>query len=229
MNNIKLNRCDVVKYVKDTLYSSKTDFVEVKNARYHHTTKYSDACSIIKCGILTTSELNRLKIKSYSPEFLEILNDTSSQVNGLDGVSLAVTGLDDLCPDEDEFDPFLSDAVDFRIADTLSPRPGRDSTKYGNEFIYRGIIKPEEFRAIDISLLKYMYELEHFNPRYHSVEKLIDYYNDLLDIVKSLKDANLDIPIREVSSMTRISSVPTEKDFCIDKEKMSERPRILIK
>ena len=33
MNNIKLNRCDVVKYVKDTLYSSKTDFDEVKNAR----------------------------------------------------------------------------------------------------------------------------------------------------------------------------------------------------
>ena len=113
-----------------------------------------------------------------------------------------------------------SDAVDFRIADTLSPRPGRDSTKYGNEFIYRGIIKPEEFRAIDIRILEYIEQLENnvSNMGSRSIEELKNNYNNLLDMLKVLKDVNLDIPVRE-----------TFGGFSIDKEKMSECSRIVIK
>lgn len=220
MSDIKLDRCDVVNYVKTTLDNSKTNFDEVTDAKYHHNTKYCDASSVIRLGILTMSELNKLKLRHDSPESLKVMNDTLSQVNGLDGVSLAVTGLDDLYPDEDEFDPFLSDAVDFRIADTLSPRPGRDSTKYGNEFIYRGIIKPEEFRAIDIRILEYIEQLENnvSNMGSRSIEELKNNYNNLLDMLKVLKDANLDVPVRE-----------TFGGFSIDKEKMSECPRIVIK
>ena len=220
MSDIKLDRCDVVNYVKNTLDNSKTNFDEVTDAKYHHNTKYCDASSVIRLGILTMSELNKLKLRHDSPESLKVMNDTLSQVNGLDGVSLAVTGLDDLYPDEDEFDPFLSDAVDFRIADTLSPRPGRDSTKYGNEFIYRGIIKPEEFRAIDIRILEYIEQLENnvSNMGSRSIEELKNNFNNLLDMLKVLKDANLDVPVRE-----------TFGGFSIDKEKMSECPRIVIK
>lgn len=220
MSDIKLDRCDVVNYVKNTLDNSKTNFDEVTDAKYHHNTKYCDASSVIRLGILTMSELNKLKLRHDSPESLKVMNDTLSQVNGLDGVSLAVTGLDDLYPDEDEFDPFLSDAVDFRIADTLSPRPGRDSTKYGNEFVYRGIIKPEEFRAIDIRILEYIEQLENnvSNMGSRSIEELKNNYNNLLDMLKVLKDANLDVPVRE-----------TFGGFSIDKEKMSECPRIVIK
>lgn len=220
MSDIKLDRCDVVDYVKNTLNNSKTNFDEVTDAKYHHNTKYCDASSVIRLGVLTMSELNKLKLRHDSPESLKVMNDTLSQVNGLDGVSLAVTGLDDLYPDEDEFDPFLSDAVDFRIADTLSPRPGRDSTKYGNEFIYRGIIKPEEFRAIDIRILEYIEQLENnvSNMGSRSIEELKNNYNNLLDMLKVLKDANLDVPVRE-----------TFGGFSIDKEKMSECPRIVIK
>lgn len=220
MSDIKLDRCDVVNYVKNTLDNSKTNFDEVTDAKYHHNTKYCDASSVIRLGILTMSELNKLKLRHDSPESLKVMNDTLSQVNGLDGVSLAVTGLDDLYPDEDEFDPFLSDAVDFRIADTLSPRPGRDSTKYGNEFIYRGIIKPEEFRAIDIRILEYIEQLENnvSNMGSRSIEELKNNYNNLLDMLKVLKDANLDVPVRE-----------TFGGFSIDKEKMNECPRIVIK
>lgn len=220
MSDIKLDRCDVVNYVKNTLDNNKTNFDEVTDAKYHHNTKYCDASSVIRLGILTMSELNKLKLRHDSPESLKVMNDTLSQVNGLDGVSLAVTGLDDLYPDEDEFDPFLSDAVDFRIADTLSPRPGRDSTKYGNEFIYRGIIKPEEFRAIDIRILEYIEQLENnvSNMGSRSIEELKNNYNNLLDMLKVLKDANLDVPVRE-----------TFGGFSIDKEKMSECPRIVIK
>lgn len=220
MSDIKLDRCDVVNYVKNTLDNSKTNFDEVTDAKYHHNTKYCDASSVIRLGILTMSELNKLKLRHDSPKSLKVMNDTLSQVNGLDGVSLAVTGLDDLYPDEDEFDPFLSDVVDFRIADTLSPRPGRDSTKYGNEFIYRGIIKPEEFRAIDIRILEYIEQLENnvSNMGSRSIEELKNNYNNLLDMLKVLKDANLDVPVRE-----------TFGGFSIDKEKMSECPRIVIK
>ena len=166
------------------------------------------------------SELNRLKLRHDSPESLKVMNDTLSQVNGLNGVSLAVTGLDDLYPDEDEFDPFLSDAVDFRIADTISPRPGRNSTKYGNEFIYPGVVRPEEFRAIDIRILEYIEQLENnvSNMGSRSIEELKNNYNNLLDMLKVLKDANLDIPVRE-----------TFGEFSINKEKMSECPRIVIK
>ena len=189
MSDIKLDRCDVVDYVKNTLDNSKTNFDHVTGAKYHHNTKYCDASSVIRFGILTMSELNRLKLRHDSPESLKIMNDTLSQVNGLNGVSLAVTGLDDLYPDEDEFDPFLSDAVDFRIADTLSPRPGRDSTKYGNEFIYPGVVRPEEFRAIDIRILEYIEQLENnvSNMGSRSIEELKNNYNNTVHNVHKLR------------------------------------------
>ena len=50
------------------------------------------------------------------------------------------------------------------------------------------------------------------------LKELKNNYNNLLDMLKVLKDANLDIPVRE-----------TFGGFSIDKEKMIECPRIVIK
>ena len=68
MSDIKLDRCDVVNYVKNTLNNSKTNFDDVTDAKYHHNTKYCDASSVIRLGILTMSELNKLKLRHDSPE-----------------------------------------------------------------------------------------------------------------------------------------------------------------
>ena len=64
----------------------------------------------------------------------------------------------------------------------------------------------------------------YLNRRNLSEVRNLKYYlfrslkNNLLDMLKVLKDANLDIPVRE-----------TFGGFSIDKEKMSECPRIVIK
>lgn len=220
MSAIKLEQCDVVDFVKETLIDSKTKFDENIKAKYHHNTKYSDSVSVIRLGILTMSELNKLKLRHDSLDSLIIMNDTLSQINGLDGVSLAVTGLDDLYPDEDEFNPIDANVVDFRISSEIFPRPGRNSMKYGNEFIYPGIVKPEEFKAIDIRIFEYIKQLENneSNMGCRSIEELKNHYNTILDMLKALKESNLDIPVRE-----------TYAEFSINKEKMIKCPKIIIK
>ena len=152
MDNILLSETDVLEYVSDTLSDIKYNGREVFNAKYHHNTDYKDASSICKYGILTLEDLNRQGIRNDSDEFLKIMSDTESHVNGKNAVSLCVVGLKDLYPNEDEYNPFSPNLVDFLVTSDI--KVSRSSIHYGNEFLSFHSIKKEELKSIDIRLLK---------------------------------------------------------------------------
>ncbi|MBR3140629.1 MAG: hypothetical protein IKF11_07180, partial [Methanobrevibacter sp.] len=94
----------------------------VENAKYHHTTKYKDASSVCKYGILTLEDLNKRGIRNDSPEFIRRMDDIDSHINGADGISLAVVGLKDLTRDEFEYNPFEPTRVDFLVSSDVRAR-----------------------------------------------------------------------------------------------------------
>ena len=101
MKKIIIEEKYVPEYVMDMLSDCKTGRKEeVKNAKFHHNTNYEKAANILRYGILPLRELNRLGLRHDSEEFLELMDDIESHINGIDGVSLFVTGLDDTDPDK---------------------------------------------------------------------------------------------------------------------------------
>lgn len=198
MSTIQLEEKYILEYVKEILTYLKANKVCV-DAKYHHNTDYLKTPSIIENGILSLDKLNERKIREFSKEQLEILNDTNSHINGSDGISLSVVGLQDLYKDEDEYNPLKSDCVDILISSLVPAR--RTTNHYGNEFIATNIIEPNMFESIDIRLLKYIETLKDIK----SIGEVIDKYNSLRLIAKSLKDNKVDIPIREMSNEDEIS------------------------
>lgn len=216
MSEILLEEKHCLEFVRDMINESIFDRQKVNDAMYHHNTRYSDAASICKNGIMSIVDLNKTGIKKYSDEMINLLGDTSSHINGNDAVSLSVVGLDDLYPDEFEYDPLRSSVVDFLVSSKLNT--DRSSINYGNEFLYHGSIKNSDIRSADIRLLRYAQEC---SEKRDQINELIVKYNYLIDIaleIKRIKD--FEMLLREMSS---------ESNNLLDVEKLSKSEKVIIK
>ena len=207
----------LIEYITDMISTFRLQKLYVRNARYHHNTKYKDAPSVCKYGILTLEDLNRWGIRKDSLEFIKVMDDIDSHINGADGISLAVVGLPDIYPDEHEYNPYEPTKVDFIVSSDVRAR--RVSTHYGNEFIHTGSIGLSEMEAVDVRILELIRKSQEIGIGIpHCL--LIEIYNYLIEISKALINNGYNIPLREMSEYD---------GFKLDIEKASNSPKILRK
>lgn len=218
MKKIIIEEKYVPEYVMDMLSDCKTGRKEeVKNAKFHHNTNYEKAANILRYGILPLRELNRLGLRHDSEEFLELMDDIESHINGIDGVSLFVTGLDDTDPDKLIFNSKSNSHVDFLVTSDIIA--GRCGSNYDDEYICRRPITPDLLRAMDIRLLSYAKEVIQHSNNNKNVNGLIERYNYLKEIALTLKETGLGIPFREVS----------DDNSVLDADKVSTMPTLTLK
>ena len=108
MNEVLLEEKYVLEYIRYTLNDIMIGTSNVTDAKYHHNTQYLLTKSIIRYGILSLEELNKLGIRNYTNDTLKVLDDIESHINGKTGISLSIVGLTDLYHDEEEYDPYDS-------------------------------------------------------------------------------------------------------------------------
>ncbi len=217
METILLEEENALEYIYDSICKVKNDGEEVKNAKYHHNTAYKDAVSICKYGILTLIDLNFKGIRKDSKEFLKIMSDIDSHVNGNNCVSLSVVGLTDIYPNEDEYNPFSPNLVDFLVSSDV--QASRSSTHYGNEFLSFGSIMRDKIKSVDIRILNLLcQDKSYMNDS--STQAIIKKYNHLREIALELKRQQLGLPLREMSE----SNI-----FEINIEKLADQPKLLLK
>lgn len=219
MNTILLEERYILEYIKDILHDIKIGSSIVNNAKYHHNTDYRDASSICQYGILTMIDLKKLGIKNYTEEFLQKMDDIESHINGNGAVSLSVVGLQDLYPNEDEYNPFSPSQVDFLVSSEI--QTGRTSIHYGNEFLSYKSIGIDKLRSVDIRLLKLIELIEkRASSNNYSIQSVIEKYNYLKNIALTIKHSQLDIPLREMSYQDNSS---------MDVDKLFSTPKLVLK
>ena len=216
MKKILLEEKYILEYIKDSINEIKEKTFVIENAKYHHNTSYDNAPSICKHGILTMLDLQKYGLVDYTDEQLKKFSDIESHVNGIDSISLAVVGLDDIYYNEDVYDPFDPKCIDFLVCSSI--KAGRSSIHYGNEFLSNQSISIDKLKSIDIRLLKYIQILEAKNN--YSIKDVIKKYNYLKEIAIAIKQMNLDIPIREMS---------VENSISLDIDKLSDIPKLVLK
>lgn len=217
METIKLEEKYILEYIKDILNDSKEQNREVTDYRFHHSSSYKNASSIIKNGILTIEDLNKLGIRNDSKEELERLNDIESHANGISAVSLSDPLVDDLYIGEEKYDTYSPNNVDFLISNSV--QAGRYGINWGNEYLSYKSITNDKYKSIDIRLINLFEEIE--KTKNYSIKEAIENYNELRAIALSLKEAKLDIPFREMSKENEI--------ITLDKDKIIELPKIILK
>lgn len=211
MNEVLLEEKYVLEYIRYTLNDIMIGTSDVTDAKYHHNTQYLLTKSIIKHGILSLEELNKLGIRNYTNDTLKVMDDIESHINGKTGISLSIVGLTDLYRDEEEYDPYDSSLVDLLVSSDI--KAARNSCHYGNEFVSKKIITPNNIKSVDIRLLQYIE-----SDRYQSIDDIISKYNSLRKIALSIIKRNLDIKFREMSDgngdifdIDRLSNIPKIK------------------
>jgi len=213
MGEIILEEKYILEYVKDMINSFKIKNINVNDAKFHHNTSYKLAPSILKHGILTIVDSNKLGITNYTEKELKLMSDTDSHVNGIDSISLSIPGLTDLYKDEMEYSPFKPTEIDLLISNDV--KASRTTTHYGNEYLSHGSILVDKIKSIDIRLVKLIEEAK-------SIEKIkviIEKYNYLIGIAKILKELNLDMPIRDMSN----------ENLTLDTDAISNIQKIILK
>lgn len=217
-NVVLLEQKYILEYIRYLLNDMRLGSISINDAKYHHNTAYEDASSICKNGILTMLDMKKIGIKDYSDEFLKTMSDIESHINGIDSVSLAVVGLTDLYPDEDEYNPFTPTEVDFLVTSNL--RAGRSSIHYGNEFLSYKSIGIENLKSVDIRLLQLLDSLSKKESDVETIKRVINKYNSLKNIALTMKSTHLDIPLREMSY---------QDDTMMDVDKLSTIPKLVLK
>lgn len=214
MNKKIIEEKYVLEYIKDMINDYRIKSVEVNNAKYHHNTSYKNVPIILKYGILSLNELNRLGLRNDTTEFLKKMSVEESHINGIDGISLSVVGLTDLYSNEEEYDPYIPGVADFIISSDLTPM-SRFNYHYGNEFVYKKVIPVEKIKSLDVRILKLLDKQKDLS----NIKKVIDNYNALKEIALIMKELQVDMPLREMS----------EDNLTIDIDKMANTPRLILK
>lgn len=210
---ISIEDKDILKYIKDMISSFKIKNVDVNNAKFHHNTSYEATTLILKHGILSLVERNKLGITKYSEEFFEKMSDTDSHVNDIDNISLSVMGLTDLDPKKMLYNPDDPSDIDLIISSDITAR--RLSYHYDNEFLCFGSIPNDKIKSVDIRLIKLIEKSKNND----SINDIIEKYNLLRNIALTINELNLDIPIREMSNNI----------LTLDIEKLSKTPKLILK
>lgn len=214
VKKIYVQKENVLNYILELLNIYKGETVKLENARYHHNTDYKDGKNVVENGILTLQSLSDKGLMELSKEQLKIMDDTSSHINGINGVSLAVVGLKDLYRDEFEYDPFDDSKLDIIVDSSIHAR--RNSTNYGNEYIADGDIDVSYIRAIDIRLEECLNKILNTEDEKIIIE-MVERFNYLIEIASSLINSN--ILLREASF---------EQYKVLDKENIAKLDKILI-
>ncbi len=218
----KMNKIEVINYdfdkiyefVRENIYSCRTAFTKVDNARFHHNIDYKHVCSAMEYGIL--SYINQKKMI----ENRELTADEKYRfgddyhVNGINYISLSTldVNMNNIRDDEWLYDYKSSESVDILISSDV--KTYKNTTNYFNEFLVEDIIPTKDFKAIDLRMLKYNNKKDD-----NEIKKLINKYNCLRDIANMLNQKNLGIPLRERS----------EVDFDLDIKKVKALPELRVK
>lgn len=183
----------ILEYIKDVIEISLSDPIKVTDAIYHHNEDYEKGVSIIKHGIKTLKALSELKLISYDEEALINLSK-SSNYREMEYVFLSKVGLKDLYRDEEEYDTFNIEKLDFLISSEI--HAFRASINYGNEFLHHGDILPKYIKSVDIRILEYLSLFDESTDPI-VISSLISKFNSLIDLAVSLRE--YDIFLREAS------------------------------
>lgn len=217
MSKIEIINYDVDKifeFVKDNLYSCRTAFTTVNDAKFHHNIGYKHVPSAVKHGILSYYHQKKIiENRELTPEELYRCGD-DYHVNGTSFISLSTfdIDMDDVYENEWLYDYRKSSGADILVSSDVKAR--RDATNYANEFLVAGIIPTKHFRAVDLRLLGTK-SIDEENR----IKRIINNYNCLRSIAVSLLENKIDIPLRERSI----------EDFDLDIEKVKKLPELRVK
>jgi hypothetical protein len=211
----EIKKEEIASYIKAHIDSAilASDQINVE-PRYHHSTSYAVAPSIIKYGFLSAIAQQENGITVYSDDIVKRVLMDDFHVNGNNGISFAVMDLKDLYRDEFEFDPMLPTGVDFIV--DIPWRLVRNTENYGNEFISDLAVDSKYIRYLDLRIKRLLIE----ELRDDNHDEIIARYNNIIRICRAIKKYNNGIILRELSD---------DKKLYLDYDKIRDYPKIKIK
>lgn len=218
-SRLVLEEKDIIEYILEKLDKNKLKKKKIKNANYHHNSSYNHALSILKNGILSLNRLQEKGIRNFTEKQLKLLSDTESHINGTDGISLSISGLDDLYKGEEEYDSSNHEYIDFIISDDI--KASRFTKHYGNEFVTFNDILLENIKSLDFRIIKLIDERDKRGilGKENFYKELLYKFNVLLYAAKDIRKRNLNIQLREMS----------EEQINLDIDALSELPILEMK
>ena len=216
MENIqKVKLDDSYKIIRENIFSCRTQSIKIENFKYYHNTGYHLMEDVLKHGLLSKVEKAKLTGEALTEHELYLAQD-DYYVNGKDNISVSAD-INDAYYNEDLYNHKNPRQIDILISNELNPY--RSTENYANEYLAKDIIPVSYFKAIDSRLLSILSCNFIDKSEKERLIIMIEYYNYLRNIAKTMLDENVNIPLREVS----------DEEVTLDKIKVLELPRIIIK
>ena len=171
---------------------------DVFDNRYNCNVAIEDIPSVLRLGLLCKDK--KVKIcegrELTKEEYAYYTSD--HHVNGVDSISLSRMDIDfsKMYRDEDWYD--ASSGILANLVISNSVKASHVTHHFYNEFLAYDSIDPKYFEAIDVRVLR-AYQSNKLDSEEFIIKNLLNQYNSLIDIAKTMKELGINIPLRESS------------------------------
>ena len=223
LNIIKVDENTIYTVVKENIYSCVDKPIDIEDIKFHHNLHIEAIPSALKYGLLS-KEMKAKIIENRELTDYELYKFSDEHyVNGKDYISLASTieNLSMMYEDEILYNTYKTTLSSIIVSKSV--RAGRNASNYFNEFLVQDIIPVELFNSIEIRLFKLFNE----ESSEDKTKKILEAYEALREIAVTLKQNNLDIPLRESSNV--MCNEESNNAITLNPEKVIEMPKLILK
>lgn len=227
LHTIDINSDNAYKIIKDCIYSCATTPIKLDDIKFHHNLQIKTIPSVLKYGLLSNKYKAKIIEKRELTEIELYLYSDEHHVNGINYISLSST-MEDLSlmyRDEQLYDTYNTSISGIVISNEVKAM--KTSINYYNEYLVENIIPVELFNSLEIRLLR-LFENKFNNlSKEEKTKKIIEAYESLREIALTLKENNLDIPLRESSNV--LCNEQINNALTLDPEKIIKIPKLILK
>lgn len=227
---VNVNVDNAYTIVKDCVYSCATEPIKLDDIKFHHNLKMKSIPSVLKYGLLSREKKARIiENRELTEEEIYRFSDDHFAC-GKDHISLASTeeDLSEMFDYECFYNTYNKNLSSIIVSKNI--KSTRNAINNYNEFLVENIIPVEFFNSIEIRLLK-LFDKKHniigINTDEERVKYILKSYEILREIAVTLKENNLDIPLRESSNV--MCNEESHNAITLNPEKVIEMPKLILK
>lgn len=228
LNIIKVDENTIYNVIRESVYDCVANPIDIEDIKFHHNLHIESIPSALKYGLLSKEMKAKIIENRKLTEYELYKFSDEHYVNGKDNISLAST-IEDLSmmyKDEVLYNTYKTTLSSIIVSKSV--RAGRNAKNYFNEFLVPDIIPVELFNSIEIRLIKLFTSKELTKlSKEEQIKKVLEAYEALREIALTLKQNNLNIPLRESSNV--MCNEESNNAITLNPQKIIEMPKLVLK
>ena len=227
LNIIKVDESTIYSVIREAVYSCIDKPINIDDIKFHHNLHIEAIPSVLKHGLLSNKQKARIIENRELTDHEIFIYSDEHYANGADYISLASTeeDLSMMYEHEKLYNTYNTNLSSIIVSKKV--KGTRNAANNFNEYLVQDMIPTKLFNSIELRLFKLFSVDFPFIPEEEKIKMTLQAYEAVREIALTLKQNNLDIPLRESSNV--MCNEESNNAITLNPEKIIKMPKLILK